>query len=134
MALLGFKDRFVPLIESGAKCHTIRGFRAGIKVGTRLDLYANPRQPSMRLIFRAPCRLVEGIEIWESMVGSHGPAYTAVRINGLDLGTDEKEQLSRADGFRDFEDMARFWDGRLPFEGCIYYWDFERRFIEKRAA
>lgn len=135
MALLGFKDRFVPLIESGAKRHTIRGIRADIKIGTRLDLYARPRQKGMRLIFRAPSVKVERIQVTPVYFGDGG-SRAAIAIEGVWLEDDEREAFAVRDGFRDFDDMCEFWkvNRELPFEGCVIHWDFEKRTMEKRAT
>jgi hypothetical protein len=138
MALLGFKDRFVSLIESGEKRHTIRGHRADIEAGTRLDLYARPRQKGMRLIFRAPCTKVEQIEIRDFAAG----VDAGIRIDGIELSGDERELLAKADGFTQSKvnehfvstawlDMLMFWEGRLPFDGVIIHWDFAKRTMEK---
>lgn len=44
--LLGFQDRFVPLVREGSKTHTIRA-GARWKAGMRGDLFEKTRQPKM---------------------------------------------------------------------------------------
>lgn len=45
MALLNFKKRFAPLVESGTKTHTIRAWRKHpIREGEMLHLYTGLRQ------------------------------------------------------------------------------------------
>lgn len=149
--LLGFKDQFVKKILAGEKTHTIR--ERDIKVGDRLDLYKRPRQKGMKLLFRAPCVKVERIEILPS---ASGPQYeefckefgikvpdrsqlyramhlacSAVIIDNNGLTPDEIEQLARRDGFPNFFDMLKFWDGRLPFQGQIIHWDYSKRTRKK---
>ena len=124
MALLGFKDRFVPKIAAGEKTHTIRERRKiPIKTGETLHLYQRPRQKGMKLILRAPCVRVEEIAI------GAGYGVGAVFIGGEQLNDSECEQLARRDGFTDFREMLSFWDGRLPFLGQIIHWDFSKRII-----
>jgi hypothetical protein len=50
--ILGFKDRFVPLVKEGSKTHSIRAYggRRPWRVGDRADCCARPRQKGMRLI------------------------------------------------------------------------------------
>ncbi len=125
--LLGFKRQFAPLVESGAKRHTIRGTSGREwKPGTRCDCYVDPRQKTMRLLGRWPCIRVEQITIdggWEALSGEF---FGDVKINGNSLLSDEREQLAHKDGFASFADMAEFWRGRLPFEGIIIHWDFDK--------
>ena len=143
MGLYNFQQRFVPFIEDGSKRHTIRGIRRNPdKPGDTCHLYTGLRQPGARLIFRAPCLRVEPIEINEWDGG-------AVYINGERLGHDEMDALAWRDGFRGpqsdwlsigskiiptpgtvkgcFQQMLSFWNDRLPFEGHIVHWDYERR-------
>jgi hypothetical protein len=134
VALLGFQDRFVPLIESGAKQHTIRGPRADIAPGTRLDLYARPRRADMRLIFRVPCVKVEVIEL--AYVSTHAWNFPAFRvwIDGEELGRSEREALALRDGFSSLADMCTWWQVNrcLPFRGHAIHWNFARRTAEAR--
>jgi hypothetical protein len=119
--MLGFKKRFEAKIRSKEKRHTIRAKRKGrqIRVGDRLDCYVNPRQKSMSLLGRWPCTKVQDIEIhWH-------PGFWIV-IDCEKLSRSECEQLARADGFRNFVDMLRFWEKRLPFSGVIIHWDPNR--------
>ena len=58
---VGFLRRFVPFVEDGSKFHTIRA--RAFRVGQRLDLYADSRQKTMRLIRRNPCVQAEPFRI-----------------------------------------------------------------------
>jgi hypothetical protein len=127
MGLYNFQQRFVPFILRGAKTHTIRAMRKHPdRPGNILHLYAGLRTKKAKLLMRVECVKVEDIDILESMAGTSDPMYTMVRINGCDLGADEKAQLAWRDGFHDFEDMMNFWDGRLPFRGHIIHWHYEK--------
>jgi len=125
--LLGFKRRFEPYITNGSKTHTIRAARKGMpKVGDRLDCYVDPRQKTMRLLGRWLCVKVE-----EIIIDSDG-IYLGKLSDRHPLDKDEIEALAFRDGFRDyrfnshFEEMMKFWKGRLPFHGYIIHWDFSK--------
>lgn len=155
--MLGFKDRFCPMVEDGSKRHSIRGGERW-KVGMRSDLYQRPRQKGMRLMFRAIVTKVETIEI---RIVSDGPSpfhtmFTAesagggsdvidvtthvgsdrfsVVVDGQELSADEMDALFYRDGFRDegtppSQQACEFWGQRLPFKGQIVHWDFDGRFF-----
>lgn len=129
MALLNFQKRFVPHIEDGTKRHTIRATRkTPFKVGEMLHLYTGLRQKGAQLLFRAPCVKVEEIAIRHD---TKAPSIIHVFIDGERLDECEKRVLAERDGFRagpdSFEEMMRFWEGRLPFRGQIVHWDYDRR-------
>lgn len=149
--ILGFKDRFVPLVETGLKTHTIRGGNRW-KAGMIADCFARPRQKGMRLLLRAPVVKVERIRIFEyeavqrglgpipALSGNHvkdacrGPhgECLLVEIEGALLEHDEAEALFRRDGFNDPTLMASyeallFWKDNLPFAGQIIHWSPEAR-------
>jgi hypothetical protein len=114
MGLYNFKTRFAPRILDGSKTHTIRPLRAiPDKPGKTLHLYTGLRTKSARLLMRVECVKIEKIEIGER----HD-----VRIEGLYLDEDEREAFARRDGFENFDEMMKFWEGRLPFEGQIVHW------------
>lgn len=120
MALLGFKRQFEAKIVSGIKRHTIRADRKiSIKVGDMLHLYVDPRQATMRLLFRSRCTKVLPLEM---RVDSNGSAQ--VYIEGIQLSEDERESLAYHDGFDDWRQMAEFWNGHYPFKGTITHWAF----------
>jgi hypothetical protein len=45
-----------------------------------------------------------------------------IYLDGQQLALDECHRLARADGFTNFADMIRFWEGKLPFHGDIIHW------------
>lgn len=121
--LLGFKERFVPMILDGSKTHTIRAKRAiAPRVGETCHCYTGLRQKGALLLGRWECVRVEDIEIQ-----AH-----EIRIAGQALSPDERNMLAWADGFRSkgrhraFEEMMEFWDGRLPFQGDVIHWRYKR--------
>jgi hypothetical protein len=127
---LGFKARFVPMIEDGSKTHTIRAKRKiRPRVGETCHCYTGLRQKGARLLGRWPCVKVETIEIYERGDGSLG-----VVIDGLELAPDEKNELAWRDGFRStgrrlaFTEMATYWrvlhrkEGPFVFEGDVIHW------------
>ena len=61
---------------------------------------------------RVPCTKVEEIEI----------SQWTVRVNHEILFADECQHLAKRDGFADFTEMMKFWEGRLPFYGHIIHW------------
>lgn len=120
MGLYNFQSRFVSKVLSGEKTHTIRAERANPdRPGNTLHLYTGLRQKGARLLMRVLCVKVEEIEIrndWRVAV---------VIVDGVRLSVDERESLARRDGFSSFDEMLKFWDGRLPFRGRIIHWQHE---------
>jgi hypothetical protein len=114
MGLYNFQKRFVPMILDGSKTHTIRAPRTHPdKVGNTLYLYTGLRQKGARLLLRAVCTKIEEIRIYSNC---------QVSIDATLLDFDERQQLARCDGFKDFADMMVFWNGRRPFVGSIIHW------------
>ena len=118
MPLLNFKKQFIPFIRAKTKCHTIRAERKHpVKVGDKLYLYCGLRQKGAYRILPEPviCSRVESIEI-------DARTSRMVTVGGVPLEYDERETLAVADGFRDWNEMLAFWEGRLPFKGSIIHW------------
>lgn len=115
MGIYNFQKRFVPMIESGAKTHTIRATRRfPEKPGKMLYLYTGLRHKGARLLKRVRCSCIQLIEILKGR---------RVSVDGIPLSSDECEALARSDGFKDFAEMMTFWEGRLPFYGRIIHWE-----------
>jgi|SRR5579864_6215521 len=114
MGIYNFQSRFVPKIVAGEKTHTIRAIRVHPdKPGNTLSLYTGLRHKGAKLLMRVPCTAVQNILITPGGM---------VRIDGIYLEDDEREALSRRDGFSNFQEMLAFWNGRLPFRGHIIHW------------
>ena len=135
MGLYNFQSRFVPFILDGRKMHTIRATRAHPdKPGNTLHLYSGLRQKGARLLMRVPCVKVEEIEIMHRIERFKNPdngkiervEWFSIWIDDQELSGSENEELARRDGFSDFQEMMKFWDGRLPFEGQIIHWRIPR--------
>ena len=122
MGLYNFQKRFVPFVLSGEKTHTIRARRRyPDQPGDICHLYTGLRvKGKTRLLMRAPCVKVEEIEI------TGAESNPTVIVDGHKLSRDERERLACCDGFMNFEEMAAFWKGRLPFLGDIIHWEPKR--------
>lgn len=108
MGIYNFQPRFVPLIESGAKTHTIRANRLHADVpGNTLHLYTGLRQRGARLIMRTRCTDVQSIVI---------TGREHVYVDEVKLSADECEVLARLDGFDNFADMMAFWPELFAME------------------
>lgn len=135
MGLYNFQPRFVPFILSREKTHTIRAWRShGDVPGRTMHLYSGLRHKGARLLMRTTCVRVDFIRITADQrvfigasVGFEGsPAlYGEGQYHQggfVELDRSEKDSLAKRDGFRNFQEMMQFWNGRLPFEGQIYHW------------
>lgn len=141
----------------GKTMHLYTGLRQRGPIIQKLASGKVVREKVARLLFRAPCVRVEFIRITEdhrvfigaSFGGEDCKPYgegQLVRGGFVELTPDERDLLAFRDGFRPpgvltgvtstgnciphtgaFGEMMRFWSGRLPFEGQIYHWDFDRR-------
>ena len=116
--MLNFKEQFVEPIRSGRKRHTIRSTRRiPVKAGDNLYLYTGLRHKGAFRILPEPvvCSRVEPIEI-------DAKTSQMVTVAGVLLDYSERETLAVADGFRNWDEMLAFWEGRLPFKGQIIHW------------
>lgn len=134
MGLYNFQKRFVPFILSGAKRHTIRATRKNPDVpGKICHLFTGLRTKHTQLLGRFPCVRVEEIRIVAGCTCADEKCNLSapcVQVGGQWLTRDEREKLARLDGFKDFGEMAEFWEGRLPFVGHITHWKFERCYVD----
>lgn len=124
MVAYSFKKRFVLPILTGTKPGTIRAIRKRhAEPGEQLQLYQGMRTRQCRLIMRAPCTETWSISI---KLGSRPEI-----IRGPDK-VDDLDRFAVADGFTDFDDMARFWHDEHPdlstFSGVQLMWDPGRAF------
>jgi hypothetical protein len=140
MPAFSFKRQFVEPIRAGIKHHTIRAERKDgripAKVGDQLSLFCGMRTKQCFHILpgTVPCTRVQRIQIRECpRCGGTGEIACSsthfedcpviqITIDGTELATDERERLAIADGFDNFAEMMKFWEGRLPFEGFIIHW------------
>lgn len=124
--------------------------------GRWMHLYTGLRHKGATLLFRAPCIRTEFVRITEDHRVFIGASFghESCRPYGeghlvpggfVELTADERDLLAWRDGFRIdgtvmeitdpptaphigcFALMMQFWSGRLPFEGLIYHWGYDRR-------
>lgn len=122
MAAYNFKPQFVAPIRSGRKHHTIRGDRKRhARPGEPMQLYTGQRTKMCIKIIPDPiCTKVQQIAIVPETVTGQG--RVAVFVDDEELDASERESLALHDGFDNFVQMMRFWEGRLPFVGKIIHW------------
>lgn len=140
---LGFKDQFVPKVESGEKRHSIRAGRRW-RVGMLAHCWKNMRgaKEGLRpqtLLLIAPVIRVEDINIH-----MHRNVGLRITIEGVMLRPDECEAFARRDGFKDQDAMHKFWiknhfksarntvarpemGGWQVFVGQVIHWDYDKR-------
>ncbi len=123
MPALNFQKQFAPLVESGAKCQTIRAYRKRpFKVGDKLYLYTGMKTKSCRKLGEATCSEIRRFTI----DGDLTSLRQTVEIEIDNLHADAFE-VAKADGFKDEIEMAS-WFGAiygLPFTGQLIKWDPE---------
>ena len=118
MGVYNFKDQFEQPIMDNTKLHTIRAKRKHPdKPGNTLYLYVGLRTKRARKLKEVTCVRIDDIVITQRCRG-----VPKVRVAGVWLDRSERELLARKDGFKDFEAMAAFWVGRLPFRGDMIHW------------
>lgn len=114
MPAYNFKMQFRESILSGRKRHTIRARRRRpTKPGETITLYTGMRTKNCQKIAESVCTKVQWI-----VIGPMG----SIAIDHMVLSADERDRLAYADGFANHEEMIKFWEGRLPFEGEIIHW------------
>lgn len=123
MVAYSFNPRFVPLIESGRKCQTIRRPRKRHAYpGEEMQLYTGQRTRHCRLIGRVRCISVQPIKIITPSSG-----FLQIRIDGeeIDMLWGGIEHFARQDGFANAIDMWDFWNtthGLGEFSGVLLRW------------
>jgi hypothetical protein len=134
--LLGFKERFAPMVEDGSKTHTIRAKRtAQPRVGETCHCYTGLRQKGARLLGRWECLKVQDIRIQLRCRKDGFPIDLGIWVDGQRLDPDEVNQLAWRDGFRPVRKcdawvaMFHFWHdvhGLGPFAGNLIHWKFKK--------
>lgn len=110
-----FKPQFAPLVESGAKCQTVRPTPECMpKVGEPISLRAwtgLPYRSKQRVLRESVIVAVACVDVTE----------TGVAVNSLAEPCDD---FARADGFKDFHEMSEWFKAQhgLPFEGILIRW------------
>jgi hypothetical protein len=122
--ILGFKDTFVSAVADGTKPHTIRSGNRW-KVGQSIQFYRNVRQSSMTKIRpNGVAKVVQAIKIERPERFLGPPREPRVFIDGRQLTPLECQELSRRDGFQDFDELLRFISQMhgFPFIGQLVCW------------
>lgn len=124
MVAYNFKKQFAPLIKSGAKQQTIRALRKTRHAiaGEHIQVYTGMRTKSCTKIIDPDPLCVASLSI-----KIDGPE---VSIQGVFLGSSERDRLAIADGFNSYSELASFFKPRMPFEGVLIAWgDWGPRWI-----
>jgi hypothetical protein len=121
--LLNFQAQFVPLVESGAKPHTIRACRVDGRdplPGDTLHLYTGLSTKAARLLRREPCQYTVEVTIQPSAGNVHH-----VLLGGKPVGQHEIEVLANVDGFKSATEFVQFFEKMygLPFTGLLIGWE-----------
>ena len=133
--IIGFHQRFWPMVQDGSKTHTVRGRRKQpVKVGDTMHLFGRVRQPGMFLLLDPPphCVAVDTIVIyedaiffgdgrvesdaeWERLNKAVGDRpWRNKRLEGRDfdgvalheIDIDECNRFAWQDGFREYPNLA----------------------------
>lgn len=113
-----FAPRFAPLVESGAKSHTVRPDPKRMpKPGDAISLRAwteKPYRSKQRVLREAVIESVQEIAIYGD----------SIHIGERRLSREQREAFARADGFTDFADLAQWFRSThdLPFHGILISW------------
>ena len=120
MVAYSFKQRFIEPIRAGTKCQTIRADRKRhARPGEQLQLYSGMRTKHCQLIGRAEC-----LSVWPVTLilrEEHGVVLENFRETYRNI-----DAFARADGFRDWAELAAFWSENHPgfeiFDGVLIRW------------
>ncbi|TXH48866.1 MAG: ASCH domain-containing protein [Desulfurellales bacterium] len=141
MVAYSFKARFEEPIITGRKTHTLRNERRRhARVGEDLQLYRSMRTKQCKLLLRARCdRFQRAHLFFESGIGSsagvivHDLGPSIDDITGweerLPASTPNPDAFAISDGFKDFDDMARFWwdeHKTREWRGYLIGWEFPK--------
>ena len=113
-----FKPQFAVLVESGAKCQTVRPVpRRMPKIGDTISLRAwtgKPYRSKQRVLRVAKVTAIETVEIWSDQFVIGGQAPTVA--GELDF--------AKADGFENPKQMIDWFEAEhgLPFSGVVIKW------------
>lgn len=113
-----FKPEFAPLVESGAKCQTVRPTPRRLpKVGDRISLRmwtGKPYRSKQKILRLATIAKVEPVQICEGGMYRSGKWVPFLKM----------EEFSRADGFESPAGLIEWFKSThgLPFNGVAIYW------------
>jgi hypothetical protein len=117
-----FKPEFAPLVESGAKCQTVRPTpkrrpQAGDRISLRMWT-GKPYRSKQRLLQEAEIVSVNNISFCDT------GRELLVIVNGHELHPEQINEFAKADGFKDGIAMFNWFEAThgLPFEGVLIKW------------
>ena len=119
MVAFNFQKRFCGDVAIGKKLNTARRGKQRAKVGDELQLYYGQRTKQCRKLTNAICVSVQPIRI--------GMDYGISLDNNAPLDSDEQHLFAEKDGFRDIDDLMKFFfpETRMTdddFVGYFYTW------------
>ena len=120
--LFNFKQRFAPLVESGAKRQTIRGHRKDGKIpqpGDMAKLYTGLRTRQARLLKTA--KVFECFQVHFDLERGQ----RAIISNGIRLHPGEMNSFARLDGFEHATEMLDWFEETYKaseFDGFCVRW------------
>lgn len=133
--LLGFKRQFAPFVKEGSKTHTLRVGRKTLPaIGEPLHCYVDPRQKTMALLGRWPCKALDTVVL---MLNANRDGVRSLRmwINDTRLDDAEMNQFCWRDGFRPVRHcdawiaFSHFWNqthGAGEFRPDLIHWDYNK--------
>ena len=117
-----FKPQFAPLVESGAKCQTVRPTPKRMpKPGDRISLRmwtGKPYRSKQRVLRESEILAVETISLCDT------GRELLVYVNGHELHPEEINAFAVADGFKGGIEMFNWFESThgLPFDGVVIKW------------
>lgn len=121
-----FLTRFVPFVESGLKCLTIRRSDRGMKPGMIVDL-VDDNSGTDRLIRKAVVACVTPVKIYKA------GDVLSFELSGSSISHGEIAVLAGASGFDSVQEMFDWYAQHygLPFDGFMHTWIPERKHLKE---
>ena len=114
MVAINFKKEFASLVESGKKRQTIRE-KTKAMTGSKLQLYYGQRTKQCRKLMDAICIRTRHIILRQNEITG-----ALVDVQDKDL-----DKFARADGFKDYAEMWKFFEPRADSQGDFCGWLIE---------
>jgi len=118
-----FKPRFARLVESGAKCQTVRPIpkrmpMAGDQISLR-EWTGKPYRSKQRILLESVIAGVEPIKF------SDTGRELLICLAGQSLSPEEVNSFAERDGFKDGVEMFHWFETEhgLPFDGVLIQWE-----------
>jgi hypothetical protein len=114
MVAINFKKQFADLVERGEKRQTIRE-KTKASAGKMLQLYYGQRTKQCRKLMDAVCSRTRQIVLRSNQV-----------VVGLcDIRDDDLDKFAKADGFKNYNEMWKFFEPRSDQLGEFHGWLIE---------